>query len=63
MVRAVTARSTIDVEFLRGEWMVVQRMNAEDAREVAYGLSPRDGAREDLLKAADEIDQKNRERP
>lgn len=56
----MTARSTIDVEFLRGEWMVVQRMNAEDTREVAYGLSPRDGAREDLFKAADEAEHKNK---
>lgn len=40
--------------------MVVQRMNAEDAREVAFALGDRDGARADLLSAADEVEEKMR---
>jgi hypothetical protein len=61
----MTARSSIDVDYVtagrRGEWMVVQRMNAEDAREVAYALGLEDGAAVDLLAAAEEADQRNTE--
>lgn len=51
--------STIDTEFVRGEWMVVQRMTAEDARTMAHEVNPRDGVHHDLLEAADEVDQMN----
>jgi urease accessory protein UreE len=46
-------------EFVSGQWMVVQQLNAEDAREVAHALGNRDAAAADLLEAADEIDDLN----
>jgi hypothetical protein len=41
------------------EDMVVQRMTAEDARQVAYALGLDDGAAKELLEAADDADVRN----
>jgi hypothetical protein len=57
------AQSTIAVELIRHEWMVVQRMTAEDAREVAWAFGDRDGVYRELMDAADEADAMNEETP
>jgi urease accessory protein UreE len=58
-VRRVRNSSVVYTEFVSGQWMVVQQLNAEDAREVAHALGNRDAAAADLLEAADEIDDLN----
>lgn len=52
-------RSDIAVEYVNGEWMIVQRLNADDARSIAQSLGPNDKAGVDLLEAADECDESN----
>lgn len=59
-VRRLPARSTVAVELVQGDWMVVQRMTAEDAREVAYAFGARDGVYAELMDAAAEVESMNR---
>ena len=59
-VRRLPARSTVDVELVSGDWMVVQRMTAEGAREVAYAFGQRDGVYAELMDAAAEVESMNR---
>jgi len=49
-------QSTIDVEQVDGEWMVVQRLTPDDARATAFAFGPRDGVYDELLKAADDVE-------
>jgi hypothetical protein len=53
------AQSSIDVVLIGGDWMVQQRMTAEDAREVAYAFGERDGVFRELMDAAEDVDTRN----
>lgn len=43
----------------RGQYVVVDTMDADEARNTAYAWGPMDGAFDELLKAADECDRRN----